>query len=134
MNKRKLNRGEKGLVAVSLLGAIALLVAARIPHVDTDMATPEVTCQNVVRSLRNGDVAQLKRLTTPQGLAALQKASKDNRFSSYPKVGNRILAEWGNTAYWSNTTSDSEGRFGMGGVGGFGKLDGAISFDQSEKG
>ncbi len=134
MNKRKLGKSEKFLAVTLSLCMIPLLIASQTPHIDPDIATPEVTCQNIVRALAIGNDKGLEKLTTPQGFAALQKARSDERFGSQPKVAQRIFNEWGTSIYWYGVTPDREGKFSMAGVAKYGKTDGAISFQQTRNG
>lgn len=102
--KRQLHYSEKALLAVSLL-AVVLLAAfglrdAAKPHYALDLATPETACKSLVKALLHEDEAGVKRLTTPHGYAMLQERLKSGPFNSYPKLANRIMAEWGHPVFW----------------------------------
>lgn len=102
--KRPLRSSEKALLAVSFLIVVLLamfgLRDAAKPRYAPDMDTPETACKSLVKALLHGDEAGVKRLTTAHGYAMLQARLKRGPFNSYPKLGNRIMAEWGKPLFW----------------------------------
>lgn len=102
--KRQLQYGEKALLVVSLLAVVLIatigLRRSARPRYTPDMATPEAACQALVKALLHEDETQVKRLTTPHGYAMLQARVKSGLFNSYPKLANRIIAEWGKPLFW----------------------------------
>lgn len=102
--RRRLQPGEKTLLALSLLAVFALAVLGMRrtakPHYAAVMATPEVACRSLVKAMLNQDETQVRRLTTPHGYTALQAQIKSSPFQFYPQLANRIVAEWGRSIYW----------------------------------
>lgn len=113
-SKRKLQPGEKFLLGGSLLAFILLAAVGFIrgakPTYEADMATPETSCKSLVKAMRNQDATQIKHLTTTHGYSVLEKHLKNTRFNSYPKLANRIIAEWGKSIFWEEDPLMEKGR------------------------
>jgi len=110
--KRTFQKGEKMLLGASLLAMVSLVAAgwerAHRPR------TIEESCRLLVKAMVHQDDAGVKKLTTPTGYFCLQRLIKTGPFDSYPRLGNRLLAEWGNPIDWEETErSSSQDSFGM---------------------
>lgn len=103
-SKRKFQAGEKILVGGALL-LVGIWAAIGLQHhptpkYDADMAKPEIACKSLVKAMLNQDDKEIKRLSTKHGYLVLRGYIKNSPFDSYPKLANRIVAEWGNSAFW----------------------------------
>lgn len=71
--------------------------------------TPEGACQLIAQAMLRDDTTTIKRLTTARGYASLQKIRKQGRFDTYPKLGRRLVAEWGRPIFWNSGAMNALG-------------------------
>jgi hypothetical protein len=133
LSQRKLKSGEKAFFLITLLSIVLLIAAGQMSRSNSDLATPERSCQLLVRAMWNNDHNAVRRLSTVQGFAVLQRARQDRRFGSYEKLANRMLAEFGSSQWWEKPITNNPG-WGIAKSGRFGKDDGSIYFRRSPEG